>query len=554
MPVEVIKHMQKTASQMACNSALYNWSLKGHIPENLRYSPVDHWPGNKDGARFLCNGSLVIDDAQSDLHQGWHILRLIAAQGWGVCADAAPTWYGYAHGFTWLRCLKALGGDLPRRQARAMIEAWINDFYKWDEQSWEPSLLGQRLSMWIALYDSFGESAEDHFQARFLESVSRQARHLSRILPGETYGLDLLKAAKGLLYAGLAFEGHESMIEQALSIFHHEIPRQILGDGGHVSRSPAQLLEVFQILLDVRSALKGVRYPVPAAVQHAIDRMGPALRFFRYNDKSFALFHGAQEGNQEFVDYVLSQANVRGKALKSLPATGYLRMAMGRSLVMFECGKSPETPYDRYAHASPLAFEMAYGKERIFVSCGSHPASENWREALRVSAAHSTLSIDGRDACEIVDSGHFERRVKNISLVHEENKEAVLAEASHDGYVSLNGITHRRRLYLGGKGYDFRGEDILSRSSGAAPAKQFAIRFHIHPRVIISLVQNGSEAFLRLSNGVGWRFKHSGGKLALEDSIYLGEGVRPRKTKQLVIYGTMNSDFAQVKWSLSKEG
>jgi uncharacterized heparinase superfamily protein len=58
---------------------------------------------------------------------------------------------------------------------------------------------------------------------------------------------------------------------------------------------------------------------------------------------------------------------------------------------------------------------------------------------------------------------------------------------------------------------------------------------------------------LRLNNGTGWRFTIVGGALKLENSVYLGQGIRPRKTKQLVIRGQMTDDHAQFKWALQLE-
>ena len=93
-------------------------------------------------------------------------------------------------------------------------------------------------------------------------------------------------------------------------------------------------------------------------------------------------------------------------------------------------------------------------------------------------------------------------------------------------------------------------------SSSIAPAKplNIVIRFHIHPRVLVSLIQDGHEALLRLPTGIGWRFHQSGGVLALEDSVYMGQGARPRKTKQLAIYMQVDSERAKVKWALQREG
>ena len=138
--------------------------------------------------------------------------------------------------------------------------------------------------------------------------------------------------------------------------------------------------------------------------------------------------------------------------------------------------------------------------------------------------------------------------------VREDTRNATLLEASHDGYVSVNGITHRRRLYLNDQGHDLRGEDSFTCSIGLSQPHEIAVRFHIHPRVLVSIVQGGEEALLRMPGGIGWRFHHAGGLITLEDSIYLGQGTRPRKTKQLVIYGRMNEGIALIKWALQREG
>ena len=83
---------------------------------------------------------------------------------------------------------------------------------------------------------------------------------------------------------------------------------------------------------------------------------------------------------------------------------------------------------------------------------------------------------------------------------------------------------------------------------------EIAIRFHLHPRITVSLVNNDTEALLRMPGGIGWRFKFGAGILVLEDSIYLGDEAEARKTKQLVIYGHTTGEFANVQWSLKKEG
>ena len=129
-----------------------------------------------------------------------------------------------------------------------------------------------------------------------------------------------------------------------------------------------------------------------------------------------------------------------------------------------------------------------------------------------------------------------------------------MLEAAHEGYVALNGFTHKRRLYVSDQGQDIRGEDSLTAQHDPQRPIEAVIRFHLHPKVMVSLIREGQEALLRLPGGVGWRFHHSGGELALEDSVYLGEGKQIRKTKQLAVYGQITQKQARILWAVQREG
>ena len=65
----------------------------------------------------------------------------------------------------------------------------------------------------------------------------------------------------------------------------------------------------------------------------------------------------------------------------------------------------------------------------------------------------------------------------------------------------------------------------------AQPAGISAFRWHLHPLVQASLMQNGQSALLRTASGNGWRFRIDRGELGLEPSIYCGNGT-PRRSLQ----------------------
>jgi len=62
---------------------------------------------------------------------------------------------------------------------------------------------------------------------------------------------------------------------------------------------------------------------------------------------------------------------------------------------------------------------------------------------------------------------------------------------------------------------------VLPRSAKTHQSIPFAIRFHIHPDVRVSLSQGGG-ILLKLPNGEGWRFR-SGSQMSVEEaSIWAG--------------------------------
>jgi uncharacterized heparinase superfamily protein len=81
----------------------------------------------------------------------------------------------------------------------------------------------------------------------------------------------------------------------------------------------------------------------------------------------------------------------------------------------------------------------------------------------------------------------------------------------------------------------------------------FAVRFHIHPDVRLSLLQGGSTVILKLPNGEGWRFRCGGGDLSIEESIHFGGG-SARRAEQLVIKGEIKATAVECAWVFEQVG
>lgn len=544
-----IGRLRDGMAQIAFGNPLYALLLGGRTPSALSVVPPDPWPGNADDGLAVLTG--IFRTAGQTLGAAG---ERSGEPDWRP-AQASPAWLASVHGFDWLRGLRAVGGDAARRRARALLLSWLDHNATWNAQTWAPDVLGARIANWIGLHDFYCASADDEFRARVFDSLARQTRHLARVVPGGPAGAGVLTALKGLVYGGFCLPGLERHAADALRLLDRELPRQILPDGGHVQRSPSLQLRVLRDLIDMRACLRAARAEIPETLQHAIDRMTPALRFFRHGDGGLALFNGGREEDPALVDAVLAQADARGRPLKSAPHTGFERLIAGRTLALMDTGEPPPAGLDAFAHAGTLSLEVSVGKERLIVNCGAHPGdAAAWRLALAATAAHSTVTLAETNSAEVLEAGGLGRRPGHVGCERQEADGAALVVATHNGYSRAFGFLHRRRLYLADNGEDLRGEDTLEPVLGANPASQsFVIRFHLHPTVQASVVQGGGQVLLRPASGTGWRLRASGALVDVQDSIYFGSGEEPRRSSQITLTAQTGAEGATVKWALRRE-
>ena len=65
---------------------------------------------------------------------------------------------------------------------------------------------------------------------------------------------------------------------------------------------PAIELSLLRHLIDIRSALRDAKEDVSHALQTAIDKTAPMVRFFRHGDGGLALFNGSDEDEGWLID------------------------------------------------------------------------------------------------------------------------------------------------------------------------------------------------------------------------------------------------------------
>ncbi|HET6308986.1 MAG TPA: heparinase II/III family protein [Rhodopila sp.] len=506
----------------------------GRVPDAPALSVRDPWPGDPARGAQLIKGELEIGGATQPLRQnGWHDL------------GGSPVLRAGAHGFSWLRDLRALGTDAARLRARGLVSDWITNPPA-DPIAHRPDVVGARITAWLGHYDFFAATADDAFRQRLMTRLVADSRYLSAALPAEELDARALTAMKGLVAAAVALREHTGFLTRALRFLPQEINRQILPDGCHAERSPAAQLSALQDLVEIRALLQTSQTQPPPVLAQALDRMAPALRMMRHGDGGLALFNGSREESATLVDLVLTQAGRGGRGPATLADGGFHRMQAGRSVLIVDCGAPAPLGLDRLAHAGTLSMELSVGRDRLIVNCGAFPAGPaEWHDAARATAAHSTLVIGDLNSSELKPDG-LGRRPQNVEANRQEAAGAHWLDVSHDGWKKPFNAVHRRRLYLAESGEDVRGEDSIE----AAEPQPFTLRFHLHPDVQASVQQDGAAVLLRLKSGTFWRLRADGAQLNLEETIYLG-GTEPRRGEQIVLNGFADGP-QHIKWALSK--
>ncbi len=254
---------------------------------------------------------------------------------------------------------------------RALVDDWMRMFGKRiGGIAWAPEVTAQRIIAWLQHSNLILSGAELPAYRKFMRSLAMQVRYLRTVAAAMDDGEERLRARIALAFAALALPVSPPTARAARRNLEYELKRQIMPDGGHISRNPVTVLELLADLLPLRQTYANGTESPPKALIEAVERMLPALRFFRHQDGSLALFNGVGPTMPERIISVLRHDETAGSPLTHAPYSGYERLSMGSTTIIADTGLPPPVTASRDAHAGCLAFEMSSGRQRYIVNSG----------------------------------------------------------------------------------------------------------------------------------------------------------------------------------------
>lgn len=517
------------------------------VPQDLRTADPSLWSEIKLGHFGLAGAGAVIDE--------------------GSPFDLKPpsaSWARELHGFGWLRHLAAAGDPDAKAKALAFVIEWIGRHRHRQGLAWEPAVIGRRMISWISHANLLLDGIPPKDYDAIAGSLGTQMVYLSAAWRNAPAGYPRLVALTALVLADLCVADHERQLADMMDQFGDEVDRQVMPDGGHVSRNPGTLVELLLDFLPLSQCFAARGREPPKALATAISRMLQMVRYMRLGDGSMARFNGMGAARPDALATVLAYDDRPGDMLAAAEASRYVRMERGGVVLIADAGGPPPLQLAGEAHAGCLAFEMSAGSRALLVNCGAPGAvDDKWRAAARATASHTTLCLGSKSSSRLVRNRVLERLVGaapirfpsrvRTQLVPQEDGGLAL-DMQHDGYLRAFGIIHSRRLVLSANGGRLDGTDRLGPPSGELRLKRdvpFAIHFHLPPEVACRPGATPNTADLETGDGQVWRFSAQGASLSFEDSAYYADLSGARRTLQLVLRAACYGR-SEVRWLLER--
>jgi uncharacterized heparinase superfamily protein len=528
------------------------------------------WPGRSDRLTIAPHDLRTADATRAaEIYAGRFVFagKIVTCQGRSIFELEPPSedWEVSLLGFGWLRHLRAADTALTRANARSLVDDWMsNPANQKRSIGRRADVLSRRVISLLSQAPLVLGDTDSKFYRKYLRGLTREIRYLRYTMLDIPDGVPRLQVLIALCYAALCLANQAKQIRSASRKLSDELQRQILPDGGHISRNPGALIELLIDLLPLRQTFAARNIAPPPALLNAIDRMMPMLRFFRHGDGSVALFNGMSGTPSDLIATLLAYDDTHGAPMASMPHTGFQRLDAGQMTVIIDTGPPPPPNVSQDAHAGCLSFEMSAGTSRIVINCGMPSTGrDSWRAFARSTAAHSTLTCHDTSSCQFVEMSTMKKLLlgapivggpQNVENFREVVSNGELLTTSHDGYVQRFGLIHRRVLMAAPDGTRLDGEDTISPAPNArvrSNETDYALRFHLHPSVKANRLTDARGVMLVLPNRDVWTFEALDDKVDLEDSVFLAGTDGPRRTAQIVIRQD-SRHASSIRWSFTR--
>ena len=491
-------------------NSFYNQIFSEGIDGKIQYNPESLWKGNK------FEGSRIIDGFLNFQKESVFINSNVWDKNHGSIA-----WNCYLHSFMWIKDVRAVGTDEARIFLRKKVLSWIEQSDYLSLHIWDVEVMSKRIFYLLTNLSFFFETANESFQKKFAENINKQSILLLKKIKKVKNLKNKIFLSKSLLLASLCFKNLEKNFEYSIKLLQKTIEITIK-DGMHYLRSPSEHFYFLCSILDIKNFFGNLNKELPNGLNETIKEMTLILDFFRLGDGHLAIFNKDDFIGSNKIYNLQKKIGHKYRLPSVSECSGFNRVSKNKLIFIMDCG----SPSMEKTQAGSLSFELSYLSEKIVVNCGS-PFVNNreWDDAMRSTAAHSTLNINEINSSDIFFDKDTTSRIARVFSEKFNKNENVWINSYHEGYKDIFSIIHKRLIHIDLKNFVIRGEDSFEHIKTNQKHKnlKYFLRFHIHPSIKLNVTTSKKKVVLKLRNNQGWEFICSEPKIEIHDGIYLGE-------------------------------
>jgi hypothetical protein len=488
--------------------------------ESLKKASEQLFPDSDDGA--IKRAQKIVDHQFSFLNH----TEILAAIDWRK-SYVSHLWTYHLHYFDYARDLaRAFRETKDSRYVAAfesLVSSWIEQTAQKRGDGWEPYPVSVRVINWIQSLLVLDDALSERCRSHLTRSLQEQLSFLESNLEWHLLANHLQKNLCALFLGGLIFRGSraERWRANGAQLLWKQVAELILPDGGHAERSPMYHAIAIRDLVEAVHYARAAGEQVPAEAVSRVAKLASSFGVFTRDDSNIHLFNDSANGIapspsslSALTSTVLNQPIMPPIERWELPATGFygFRDLSSRGRLIIDCGNPGPSYQPGHAHCGLLSYELDLADTPVIVDSGLHGYDNDpYREYVRSTRAHNTVSIGGKDQSEMWGTFRVARRAKVVEAHSAMEDGGFVFRGAYRPYHDRQAV-HHRTLRRTGNGISI--DDVVSEASGVV-LESF---LHFHPD--FSVREEGK------------RFMASNGTLALSiepvgvDSVSVQRGER----------------------------
>ena len=345
-------------------------------------------------------------------------------------------WNDTRHGMLWAYNLNYMDWLLQEGMSVKEGTKWIDRFIKELPQNrigLDPYPIALRSINWIKFISIYRNELTDKQILKWNNSLYAQCRLLERKLEHHLLGNHLLEDAYTLFIVSSYFSD-KKLYGKASRLLLDELKEQVLPDGAHYEQSPMYHCILLDRLLDCYNVAvcTGQDEMRESLRQYAVRMLGH-LESIVWKDDTIPLLNDSAYGIAPIVSELRAYAKRLALEWKPVPMKecGYRKLCSTRFETIVDVGNIAATYQPGHSHADTFNYELKIDGKSFIVDAGISTYNKTERRQYeRSTAAHNTVTVDGKDSSEVWGGFRVGNRAKVTMLEDTDNQ----IKASHNGF------------------------------------------------------------------------------------------------------------------------